>query len=538
MMHVLWTAAVVLGQAAGEPDLRTAAERTEYRETSTHAEIVRVLDGISAGSKVATRVSLGSTTDGKDLAAIVLADPPVRTAPEARAQADATGKIIVVAIGNIHAGEVEGKEALTMLARDIAAGGGGTGGGAILKGAIVLILPIYNADGNEPMSPTNRPHQNGPAAVGVRANARGRDLNRDFIKIEEAETRALVACFNDWDPHVFIDCHTTDGSYHRYGITYAGPKSPAGDQSLVAYSRDTFLPALSLAVEASTGKPTFWYGSFEGEFDAGPRGHSRWETFPADARFGTTYAGLRGRLSILSEAYVYDPFEERVENTRDFVRVALELAAENRATLRTLTSEADRRAIEAGHTLGEPDDLVAIRWKVVPSAKPVRVLGYEEEVVDGKSVRTDRTREYECELWDTYVPELSVVRPWGYALPDTADTRAAIEAIRRHGLKAWTLKVASEAEVERYEVVSATPASREFEGHVLVTSEVKASRGKREVPAGWVVVPTGQALGNLAVYMLEPQCNDGLAAWNAFDPWMQAGKEFPVWRLMSPVGPE
>ncbi len=535
MMQVLWATAVVVGQAGAEPDLRTTAERTDYRETSTHADIVRVLDGIAAGSGVATRVSLGTTTNGKDLAAIVLADPPVATATQARAQADATGKVIVVAIGNIHAGEVEGKEALTMLARDLAAGGAGS---AILKGAIVVILPIYNADGNEPMSPTNRAHQNGPAAVGVRANARGRDLNRDFIKIEEAETRALVGCFNEWDPHVFIDCHTTDGSYHRYGITYAGPKCPAGDQSLVAYSRDTFLPALSLAVEASTGKPTFWYGSFEGEFDAGPRGHSRWETFPADARYGTTYAGLRGRLSILSEAYVYDPFVERVENTRNFVRVALELAAENRATLRALSAGADRRAIEAGNTLGEPDDLVAIRWKVVPAARPVRVLGYEEEVVEGKSIRTDRPREYECELWDTYVPELSVVRPWGYALPDTTETRAAVEAIRRHGLRARTIGAAREAEVETYEMVSATSASREFEGHVLVTSEVKVSRGKREVPSGWLVVPTGQALGNLAVYMLEPQCNDGLAAWNAFDPWMQAGKEFPVWRLMSPVEAE
>lgn len=535
MMHVLWAAALVLGQDSGETDLRTTAERTGYRETSTHAEIVRVLDGIAAGSKVARRVSLGATTNGKELAAIVLAEEPVSSAAEARARADATGKVVVVAIGNIHAGEVEGKEALTMLARDLAVDGAG---GAVLKGAIVLILPVYNADGNEPMSPTNRAHQNGPAAVGVRANARGRDLNRDFIKIEEAETRALVACFNEWDPHVFIDCHTTDGSYHRYGITYAGPKSPSGDQSLVAYSRDTFLPALSLAVEASTGKPTFWYGSFEGEFDAGPRGHSRWETFPADARFGTTYAGLRGRLSILSEAYVYDPFRERVENTRNFVRVALELAAENRATLRALTAGADRRAIEAGSTPGEPDDLVAIRWKVVPSARPVRVLGYEEEVVEGKSVRTDRPREYECELWDTYVPELSVVRPWGYALPDTPGTRAAVEAIRRHGLRTWKLDAAREVEVETYEVVSATPASREFEGHVLVTSEVKAARGKREVPAGWLVVPTGQALGNLAVYMLEPQCDDGLAAWNAFDPWMQAGKEFPVWRLMSPVAAE
>ena len=31
-------------------------------------------------------------------------------------------------------------------------------------------------------------------------------------------TVSLNAC----DPAVFIDCHTTDGSYHRYGLTYEG----------------------------------------------------------------------------------------------------------------------------------------------------------------------------------------------------------------------------------------------------------------------------------------------------------------------------
>ncbi len=95
---------------------------------------------------------------------------------------------------------------------------------------ILAVAPIYNTDGNERVSKTNRPGQVGPEeGMGQRANARGLDLNRDFIKLEAPETRGLVKFFNDWNPHLFIDTHTTNGSHHRYTITYEGPKNPAGD---------------------------------------------------------------------------------------------------------------------------------------------------------------------------------------------------------------------------------------------------------------------------------------------------------------------
>ena len=68
------------------------------------------------------------------------------------------GKLIVLAIGNIHAGEVCGKEALPMLAREILE----TPDHPLLKDLVIVLAPIYNADGNERVSKTNRPGQVGP----------------------------------------------------------------------------------------------------------------------------------------------------------------------------------------------------------------------------------------------------------------------------------------------------------------------------------------------------------------------------------------
>src|SRR6185295_17754918 len=108
---------------------------------------------------------------------VILAEPAVAT-PE---EAERSGKLVVFAMGNIHAGEVDGKEALLMLARDIAT----ARDRSLLKQLVIVLCPLFNADGNEKIAKTNRTYQSGPIeGVGLRVNAQGLDLNRDFVKLE------------------------------------------------------------------------------------------------------------------------------------------------------------------------------------------------------------------------------------------------------------------------------------------------------------------------------------------------------------------
>src|SRR5207248_174876 len=101
-------------------------------------------------------------------------------------------------------GEVDGKEALLMLARDLAT----AKDRALLKDLVVLIAPVVNPDGGEKLNKANRPEQNGPAdGVGQRANAQGFDLNRDYTKLETPEVRAIVRAINQWNPALVIDTH-------------------------------------------------------------------------------------------------------------------------------------------------------------------------------------------------------------------------------------------------------------------------------------------------------------------------------------------
>ena len=121
--------------------------------------------------------------------------------------------------GNIHSGEVEGKEALLALLRDLTMDPKPN----VLDSIVLIAVPDYNADGNEALAPQarNRGAQQGPEMVGTRPNAQGINLNRDYVRAETPETKGSLAMFNAWDPDVFVDLHTTDGSYHGYALTYS-----------------------------------------------------------------------------------------------------------------------------------------------------------------------------------------------------------------------------------------------------------------------------------------------------------------------------
>ena len=228
---------------------------TTRRPAATRTCCVFSTNSNSAARSCASRL-FGRTQEGRALPLVILSDPPVSQPREARA----AGKPVIFIMANIHAGEVEGKEAVQHLARRLLTGDLRP----LLDKLIILIAPDYNADGNEQISATHRTAQNGPiGGVGIRENAEGLDLNRDYIKMEAPETRALIGLFNTWDPHLTVDLHTTDGSYHGYHLTYSIPLNPTSDTNILSYSRDTMMPALTQAM-SKDGFRTYYYGNFTG----------------------------------------------------------------------------------------------------------------------------------------------------------------------------------------------------------------------------------------------------------------------------------
>ncbi|HZI41308.1 MAG TPA: hypothetical protein VFD67_06375, partial [Gemmatimonadaceae bacterium] len=409
----------------------------------------------------------------------------------------------------------------------------------VLDSIVLVAVPIYNADGNERFAPQerNRTEQNGPALVGTRANAQGLDLNRDYIKAEAPETVASLAMFRAWDPDVFVDLHTTDGSYHGYALTYAASLNPAAVFTL-PYTRDTMLVELRQKMLERHGFYVFDYGNFPREQGAA----TAWETYDSRPRFGTNYYGLRGRISVLSEAYSHDPFVRRVASTYDFVSELLSFVAANTDDVADLSREADTRTTGWGNDPRSARNIPIRSTLSTVRSGPVRV---EEVVQMGDTVRyeaglrrgqkrTGGVRTVDMPIYDRFAPTLSVPMPYAYAFPhDVGDS--IVKRLVMHGIVVEELSQPVDASVASFTVDSMSTATQPFQKHLERRIGGSWSTPmQRAIPAGSFVVRTGQPLGILAMYLLEPASDDGFVDWNVLDPWAN-DRTFPVVRIVQPV---
>jgi hypothetical protein len=294
---------------------------------------------------------------------------------------------------------------------------------------------------------------------------------------------------------------------------------------VIDLARRRLFPEVTRSFEEKTGLYAFYYGNFD-------RDHTKWTSFPAEPRFGTTYVGLRNRLSVLSEAYAYASYEARVKATRDFTRACLDFAAGHKGDILRELDAARAATIAAGREPKEADR-VAIRAEAHAFPEPATILGYVEESKDGRRRSTGEPKDYRVDLVQDFRPSATVRRPFAYLIP--SKFTKAIETLQHHGIALETLREDIDLNVEVYRIDSLRRSGRLGEGHRTIDVDVTSRTESRRVPAGSIVVPTAQALGTLAIYLLEPHSDDGLFTWNAFDDGLDVGKDAPVLRLLIPL---
>lgn len=508
---------------------RTRAEASGYTQTSSYADVRAFFDSLRAMEAPLAFGAIGTTAGGHEIPYVIASRPLVRTPEEARSVRGT--KPVIYVQGNIHGGEVEGKEALLMLLRDLSLQRGRN----VLDSVILIAAPIYNIDGNEALGPQerNRPEQNAPAQIGRRPNAAGNDLNRDYIRAAAPETRASLAMFNAWDPDVFVDLHTTNGSLHGYALTYSPPLNPASP--LGQRSRE-FLAALREVMRERHRIETFDYGNF-GTDDTpwqerlvfSPQVQA-WTTFDHRPRFSTNYYGLRGGVAILSEAFSHDPFDRRVASTYAFVRELLSLAAGDGASHWKARYRAEP---QASRPLS-----VAARFTRNP---PIKAVLVEEIELTGDSTRTEtglrpgirrtgRFREVRMPIYDRFDATAEVERPVTYVVP--ARLERVRELLELHGIA--TVPAGAQAPrgtLQEFFVDSVARAAREFEGvrQLSLRGEWRASSAPIG-PDDWLVSATGRSAA-LVAYLLDAESDDGAVTWDLLGEELRAGEPFAIRRL-------
>jgi Zinc carboxypeptidase len=538
---------------------RTRAESSGYTETSRHADVIAFCDELAQVSPVVHRTSIGASGEGQDIVALVVSDRKAFTPELARRQK----KAIVMVEANIHAGEVEGKEEVLALARDLALTSRGK---EILARVCLVVVPDFNPDGNDRISPENRKldlaHLEGqinpPGGVGMRYTGQGFNLNRDNMKQEAPETRHLARFYQRFWPDLFIDCHTTDGSLHGFDLTFdCSHGNDAFFAPVRAYNR-RLLETVAREVEKRHGVSSYWYGNFVDETD--PR--SGWQTYPALPRFGSHYRGLLGRLDVLLETYSYLPFERRCRVIGAWLLELCRYAARNARALAEVTHGVQISIEERGrspdpttpvaidHGTARRDDGGALVFDYPAYARAddiAEIRSFDLPSLASRSYPGKKRVRYRVPHRRTFVPTAAVTMPFAYLAP-----AVLAERLLAHGITFSSLATPAEMPTESYVVLAreetfspdvAAEVPPLGHGEVPLSKKpkivrfetvltVRAERRQVRVPAGTLVVPTAQRAGVLAMYLLEPHSDDGFARWQFLDSLIETGQLYPVHRII------
>lgn len=504
----IFVACISIVGNAGE--LLTVPEKTDYTQTSTLDDVQSFFSALQQRHPEKVILSsIGETLEGRPIPLVVLGNPAI--AAPAR-----NDKPVILLVGNIHAGEVEGKEALQMLARDILS----RPSSPCLDHFTILMVPVFNADGNERIDPRHRSYQRVEKGVGIRTNALNMDLNRDFVKLENPETRALVRLFDKWQPLVYVDCHTTNGSYHEEPLTWTWGSNPNGSREMHLYIYNHLFPDTNDRILENHKVDAIPYGNFDD-----PIQPTLWDTFSSRLVYGVGYFAVKGSFSILNENYAYADFPTR---TRACYALMEELIAY------TLAHKDDMVRMRTAY-LEQPD----VRFIAEPEARtfsdPITIKGYVmKRNENGWARPTEERRDYTVAWRGDYAGESRTITG-AYLLPPFL--QPILERLHAHGIHLYRLSSPVEVPVRVFGITDIMYETRPFQGHFMMETVSGTYRTEtRKIPEGWYVVPLNrtQPYRQLASVLLEAESGDALYRYGYISTtlypsqWRRKTGDYPI----------
>lgn len=527
-----------LAAAEGPEDWQTPAETSGYATTPRYDETMAYLRRIAAAAPGQVRIeTFGKSGDGRDLVIAVASRDGVFD-PDAVHRA---GRPIVLIQNAIHAGEIDGKDACLALLRDMVVT---KTQARLLDRAVVVIIPIYNADGHERFGPNNRINQNGPREAGWRTTAINLNLNRDYMKADAPETRAFLRLWNRWLPDYFVDDHVTDGADYQYEITFACDWGPDLPPETAAWQRE-----IARQIEDSVSRTGHLAGPFIGLKDAAdPRkGLGLWPSIP---RYSTGYAIVQSRPGMLVEMHMLKSYRARVTGNYEILRTLLEIVNRDAEQLVRFNREADAATVAAGKRA--PREPFPLAIEADGRTEPWVYRGIQSETSQSDVSGAARIRFHPGAPIEVTIPRDSgwrvsktVVPPAAYIVP--AAWTSVLDVLATQGVKTLRTSQAWEGPVGTYRCDAPRWNLRPFEGRQVLfspgegTPQSDAALGDCRVvnetmafPAGSVVVPLDQRGAKLAIHFLEPQGPDSAMAWGFFNAIFEQ-KEFGEDYVLEPL---
>ena len=490
-----------------QTELATVAEHSGFLRTGRYEEVIALCDRFAQAYPDAVRCeTFGTTPEGRPMKLLVATRSGAFTAEAAAAK----GLPVLLAQGGIHAGEIDGKDAGFQLLRQLLDGKAAPGA---LDQLVLLFVPVFNVDGHENFRAWNRPNQRGPEEMGFRTTAQRYNLNRDYVKADSPEMRAMLGLVRTWDPLVTLDLHVTDGAKFQHDISVTGEPVVTGDVALRKAGR-ALRDGIAAMLEQQGSLPVTFYPSFA-EQDNPASGIQDGVNPP---RFSHGYFPLRNRIGILVETHSWRTYPERVRATHDTVLDAIELTVRNAKEWLALAAAADARAQELG---GQP---VVLDYRGSDERSTFDFLGYAytRTPSDVSGALMTHYDEGTPQVWKVPmpgdpIPDTVVVAPAGGYLVPVEWASLVQPWLDVHGVAYRRIDTPVAVAASQFRASKVAFGRSSMEGHQRATIEGDWQARAASLRPGALFVPIAQPLARLVVHILEPQAPDSIAAWGGFN---------------------
>ena len=499
MMVLIAVAAGTILPAAAQVELRY-----EQNETVTWQEAIDMYQWLDEKFDDARLMEVGWTDAGRPLHLFVI-DRDRKFDPESARE---LGKSILFINNGIHPGEPCGVDASLKLALDLLSGRDSYD--RYLNNTVVAIVPILNVGGALNRSAYHRANQNGPVEQGFRGNAKNLDLNRDFIKLDSRNTRSLVPLIRWWDPDIFVDTHTSNGSDYPYTITLIHSHAQRHEPSQARLIDSSLVPSLFEGMDNSPYEMSPYVWSIKRSPDQGIL------AFMDYPRYTSGYASLFNTIAFTVETHMFKPFGDRVLSTWYFLRETLKFSGLHSSEL----SEMKKSAWEEKLNRKE----FTLQWSLDTSRHDMipfrgyRVKEKESSVTGLSRYYYDQTETWEKQIpyYKYFKPELTVNVPEYYVVPSAWSQ--VVERLVLNGVKMVPLATDTTVEARVYYIESYETEKQPYNGHyhhynVKVRKETQAIK----LLAGDYIIPVRQRAIEYLVQTLEPEGYDSFFSWNFFD---------------------
>lgn len=479
--------------------------RYEENYTPTYNEVIEMYQTLDAHHQNAVLLEKGLTDCGKPLHLFVINNQPEFDV----AKIKKAGKSVLLINNGIHPGEPAGIDASLQFADDLLRNKNEMG--SILENTVIIIIPVYNIGGHLNRSAYNRSGQTTPYETGFRGNYANLDLNRDFTKADSENARSFHKIFNEWNPDVFLDTHTTNGSDHQYSITLVQPPSARFPKTMETYLEQTFIPALYSEMK----KGEYELIPYVDYFYHDPKhGIARSLEGP---RYSSGFASLFHTIGMMTENEIYKAYPDRVKSCYQFIQVLAEYTSGNSSVIQKIRAESIRESMELKeYPIGFEMD--STKFQMI-EFKGYEALDDQISPVTGlPRFGYDTSQPYTATIkyLDTWIPAETVDVPEFYILPQ--NYRDVIERLDLLNIQYSRLQNDSliEVTVDYIEEFSSPP--RPYNGHFyhsLVTTRSEIQ--KMQYYRGDLVIPVRQEKIKYLLEMFEPKAVDSFFRWNFFD---------------------